>query len=1005
MRITDMKLDTFGIYHQASWTPPVNGLIIMYGRNESGKTTLMKYVRSMMFGYERGAWQGYFGNMEVERDGRRYRIYRNEKQSYIVADEETIHEEPADLWWHGLERETYEKIFALGLEDLQGFKILSNDAVRSRFFSIEGGERLGMARRELSQAMSDLLVASPAGKKKINVLLAEQKEWNRRVRDMSRMELEFADLQEQEARTHEEEETLRSALIDVRQRKEKSELSVSAWDVYKRGRDALEKMNDLSDAAQFPVDGKSRWHELDGKLVRLEAEIAELEAQKGSLTGEAAGEAQAWAEEGETFDRLYSKVQQWRQWEARLEKDKSEQPLWEQKEAELIDTFDAWGNQRPVSQEVDWETAFSLAVQVREAKEKTVEWESQKPRPTDKNGNELMAEPAISTQKDWDAFEQRFKEVRQILSERRQIKEQIRWFKETPAAVSKSPLWLSLCALAIAAGLGAGAAFLYLPFMAGMAGAGAAAVLALVFYMQYRSRSNRVPNRLAELDRQDAALAARLKECETQLNLGIPADQEHAEEMEKAVEALRRDLIRWQEQEHQRQWQKEQKELYEAACEAWRAEGKTYQNRLEEQLARWNGWQKENQTQSVRWDAVSAARQQWELWRQWQEAAQRRKDMREQDWAQVKECREQTEFLFSRLRIQAEAIPDEVERQYEVLRQMREKVQAHLRRVETETAIDAKLAGIKAELETRRTQRDDLFKEAGVQTTGEFRRKILRYEQYKQYQEIYKQSADHLCLLAKGERQADELRKQLEATDIAEWKRKLAACEKELDDGEKKLAVIAEKRGALVERLRQLAGNEDYTKLLQEQQNRETLLQEAIDDWLVKAFAQRMMAEAQGYYERERQPEVIRKAGEYVQYMTQGRYTLQSSADGKTLYAVDQNQRRVPEGHWSSGLGDQIYLAVRISLAAAFAEQIEQMPLILDDILVRFDKDRQKEALQFLGHLGQQEQVFLFTCQEQTKEIAEGIKKETGLPIYIYDINQGVIMGTKDSAETEPTAN
>lgn len=42
-------------------------------------------------------------------------------------------------------------------------------------------------------------------------------------------------------------------------------------------------------------------------------------------------------------------------------------------------------------------------------------------------------------------------------------------------------------------------------------------------------------------------------------------------------------------------------------------------------------------------------------------------------------------------------------------------------------------------------------------------------------------------------------------------------------------------------------------------------------------------------------------------------------------------------------MGDQIYLAVRVALAMAFAEQIESMPLILDDILVRFDEVRQKK--------------------------------------------------------------
>ena len=39
MKITEMHLDDFGIYHNVSWNPPEHGLIVMHGRNESGKTT------------------------------------------------------------------------------------------------------------------------------------------------------------------------------------------------------------------------------------------------------------------------------------------------------------------------------------------------------------------------------------------------------------------------------------------------------------------------------------------------------------------------------------------------------------------------------------------------------------------------------------------------------------------------------------------------------------------------------------------------------------------------------------------------------------------------------------------------------------------------------------------------------------------------------------------------------------------------------------------------------
>ena len=61
--------------------------------------------------------------MDIRReDGKEYRIVRNEKEYTLSNGDENLQEEPADLWWHGLDRQTYDKIFAMGLEDLQALK-------------------------------------------------------------------------------------------------------------------------------------------------------------------------------------------------------------------------------------------------------------------------------------------------------------------------------------------------------------------------------------------------------------------------------------------------------------------------------------------------------------------------------------------------------------------------------------------------------------------------------------------------------------------------------------------------------------------------------------------------------------------------------------------------------------------------------------------------------------------------------------------------------------------
>ena len=52
------------------------------------------------------------------------------------------------------------------------------------------------------------------------------------------------------------------------------------------------------------------------------------------------------------------------------------------------------------------------------------------------------------------------------------------------------------------------------------------------------------------------------------------------------------------------------------------------------------------------------------------------------------------------------------------------------------------------------------------------------------------------------------------------------------------------------------------------------------------------------------------------------------------------------------------------------------MPLILDDIFVRFDEARQKAALKVLADLSETEQIFVFTCQEQLMRLAKELADE-----------------------------
>lgn len=77
----------------------------------------------------------------------------------------------------------------------------------------------------------------------------------------------------------------------------------------------------------------------------------------------------------------------------------------------------------------------------------------------------------------------------------------------------------------------------------------------------------------------------------------------------------------------------------------------------------------------------------------------------------------------------------------------------------------------------------------------------------------------------------------------------------------------------------------------------------------------------------------------------------------------------------SSGTIDQAYLSLRIAISKLISQKVS-LPLILDDILVRYDYERMKSTLNFLKENSKNNQTIMFTCHEYIANYAKqnGIK-------------------------------
>ncbi len=140
--------------------------------------------------------------------------------------------------------------------------------------------------------------------------------------------------------------------------------------------------------------------------------------------------------------------------------------------------------------------------------------------------------------------------------------------------------------------------------------------------------------------------------------------------------------------------------------------------------------------------------------------------------------------------------------------------------------------------------------------------------------------------------------------------------------------------------------------------------------WSLLSTASLLLKKTFSRYETERQPAVIARAAELFREATNGRYvTLISREDAsgrRNLLAVRENGGQIDSQLLSTGTAQLLYLCVRLAYTENFADRSTSLPLILDDVLVNFDPERSAAIARTICAVAERHQVLLFTCQPAT---------------------------------------
>ena len=129
----------------------------------------------------------------------------------------------------------------------------------------------------------------------------------------------------------------------------------------------------------------------------------------------------------------------------------------------------------------------------------------------------------------------------------------------------------------------------------------------------------------------------------------------------------------------------------------------------------------------------------------------------------------------------------------------------------------------------------------------------------------------------------------------------------------------------------------------------------------------RLVRTAEREFRETHQPELIRRAEEYLARITGGRYTTlllgdEGNPDALLLRAPHLPDALAVDEPISTGTREQVFLALRLAILDLIEGDGEPLPLILDEALVNWDRQRRGRALDLLKEVSGHRQIFLFTC-------------------------------------------
>ncbi|WP_181444571.1 AAA family ATPase [Bacillus sp. 03113] len=176
-----------------------------------------------------------------------------------------------------------------------------------------------------------------------------------------------------------------------------------------------------------------------------------------------------------------------------------------------------------------------------------------------------------------------------------------------------------------------------------------------------------------------------------------------------------------------------------------------------------------------------------------------------------------------------------------------------------------------------------------------------------------------------------------------------------------------------------------YTDLLHQYKQRKFDFEEEVKKWSRLALAKDLLMKTIERYKHIQLPAMLTKAEEYLSYLTEGRYIHIFPKEEGSGFLIESHEHEIYNANeLSQATTEQLYVSLRLSLAFTIYQKYK-LPIIIDDSFVNFDERRTGRVMTLLKTF-RDHQLLFFTChrpllsyfkQSEMTDIAEKVKLQS----------------------------